>query len=111
MFRNDWFTRWAVWTYGQDIHLVHHLYPNVPHNKLGALHELLLHKSSVYRANVIEVHGTFRGKDDYPAIVDVMSEMDPCGEIEERPEVNPSDSRRRKDWGGGSRRRAAAGQL
>ena len=110
IFRNDWFTRWAIWTYGQDVHLVHHLYPNVPHYKLDELHDLLLRKSPDYASNVVEVHGTFRSRDDYPAIVDVMREMDPYGEIYESRNAPPTRSwhpKRKRE--GDSRRRAAAG--
>ena len=72
VFFTDWFTRWAIFTYGQDIHLLHHLYPNVPHYKLAALHATLKKESATYAENVVEVHGTFRSRDEYPSIVDVM---------------------------------------
>ena len=76
VFMADWFTRWAIFTYGQDVHLVHHMYPNVPHYNLLPLHQDLKAKSSLYADNVVEVHGTFRSRDEYPSIVDVMSAED-----------------------------------
>ena len=35
------FIRWAMFVYGQDAHLTHHLYPAVPHYNLPRLHQLL----------------------------------------------------------------------
>jgi fatty acid desaturase len=32
----DPFTRWAVFVYGQDMHIPHHLFPAIPHNRLPA---------------------------------------------------------------------------
>lgn len=74
VFFADWFSKWAIYTYGQDIHLVHHIYPNVPHYSLLGLHHELLEKSPEYADSVVEVHGTFRGRDHYPTVIDVMSE-------------------------------------
>ena len=41
VFFTDPFTRWAVFVYGQDMHIPHHLFPAVPHYRLRKLHELL----------------------------------------------------------------------
>ena len=41
VFFTDPFTRWAVFVYGQDMHIPHHLFPAVPHYRLRNLHELL----------------------------------------------------------------------
>ena len=41
VFFTDPFTRWAVFVYGQDMHIPHHLFPAVPHYRLRSLHELL----------------------------------------------------------------------
>ena len=34
VFFTDPFTRWAVFVYGQDMHIPHHLFPAVPHYRL-----------------------------------------------------------------------------
>ena len=34
VFFTDFFTRWAVFVYGQDMHIPHHLFPAVPHYRL-----------------------------------------------------------------------------
>ena len=36
VFFTDPFTRWAVFVYGQDMHIPHHLFPAVPHYRLAA---------------------------------------------------------------------------
>ena len=46
VFFTDPFTRWAVFVYGQDMHIPHHLFPAVPHYRLRRLHELLKEASS-----------------------------------------------------------------
>lgn len=54
----DPFTRWALLGYGNDFHLIHHIYPNIPHYHLQAAHALLLERSEDYRNELQEVHGT-----------------------------------------------------
>jgi hypothetical protein len=59
VFFTDWFTRWAVFVYGQDMHIPHHLFPAVPHYRLEELHAVLKSSSNDYQALVVECHGTF----------------------------------------------------
>lgn len=73
VFYTDWFTRWSVFVYGQDMHIPHHLFPAVPHYRLGALHGLLKERHEGYREHVVECHGTFHGDADRPAILDVLT--------------------------------------
>jgi fatty acid desaturase len=54
----DLFSRWAVFGYGNDFHLVHHIYPNVPHYHLRGTHQQLHDESSDYREGVEETYGT-----------------------------------------------------
>ncbi|HEY4313578.1 MAG TPA: fatty acid desaturase [Pirellulales bacterium] len=57
------FIRWAMFVYGQDAHLTHHLYPAVPHYNLPRLHELLKQENQEYAEHVVECHGlVVRGK-------------------------------------------------
>jgi fatty acid desaturase len=73
----DPFTHWAVFIYGQDMHIPHHLFPTVPHYRLGALHELLKTHHEAYRRYVVECHGTFRGDSDHPTILEEMTKEFP----------------------------------
>jgi fatty acid desaturase len=59
----DPFTRWALLGYGNDFHLIHHIYPNIPHYHLRAAHALLLERSEAYREQFQEVHGTVHHRD------------------------------------------------
>ena len=43
-----WLMKWAVFPYGMDLHLAHHLFAMVPHYRLSELNELL-DTTSVYR--------------------------------------------------------------
>jgi fatty acid desaturase len=54
----DPFTRWALLGYGNDFHLIHHIYPNIPHYHLRKVHAELIEKSEAYRRELVEVHGT-----------------------------------------------------
>ncbi len=73
VFFTDPFTHWAVFIYGQDMHIPHHLFPTVPHYRLPALHELLKEHNETYRKFVVECHGTFRGGHDHPTILQEMT--------------------------------------
>ena len=43
-----WVMKWAVFPYGMDLHLAHHLYSMVPHYRLSELNQLL-QTTTVYR--------------------------------------------------------------
>jgi fatty acid desaturase len=73
VFFPDPFTRWAVFVYGQDIHLTHHLCPAVPHYRLLALHRLLQREVPDYADHVVECHGTIHPRGDHPTILDVLA--------------------------------------
>ncbi len=59
----DPFTRWMLLGYGNDFHLIHHIYPNIPHYHLRAAHALLLDRSAEYRTHFQEVHGTLHHRE------------------------------------------------
>jgi len=73
VFFTDPFTRWAVFVYGQDMHIPHHLFPMVPHYRLRRLHELLKKGHAAYRQEVVETHGTFHDIAGRPTILDEMT--------------------------------------
>ncbi len=70
----DPLTRWAVFVYGQDMHVPHHLFPVVPHYRLGELHRLLKRDHEEYARDVVEVHGTFANDRGLPTVLDVLTE-------------------------------------
>ena len=73
VFFTDPFTRWAVFVYGQDMHIPHHLFPAVPHYHLPRLHDLLKRENDMYRSQVVETHGTFQDLMGRPTILDEMT--------------------------------------
>jgi fatty acid desaturase len=73
VFFADPISRWAVFVYGQDMHIPHHLFPAVPHFRLRRLHDLLRESHPVYRTHVVETHGTFRDAQGRPTILDEMT--------------------------------------
>ena len=88
VFFPDYFTRWAIFVYGQDIHVTHHLYPVVPHYRLMKLHRLLQQTDAKYRAMVVECHGTFLRRGNHPTILDVLSQPAP-GDHKEAARMSP----------------------
>jgi fatty acid desaturase len=78
VFFTDPFTRWAVFVYGQDMHIPHHLFPAVPHYRLRRLHALLKARHANYRDQVVETHGTFHDSLGRPTILDEMSRPRPA---------------------------------
>jgi hypothetical protein len=73
----DPFTRWAVFIYGQDMHVTHHLFPAIPHYHLRPLHDFLRAHHDDYARYVVECHGTFANADGSPTILDVMTDTRP----------------------------------
>lgn len=66
--------RFAVFPFGQDYHLPHHMYATVPHYRLKKLHALLMQYPE-YRAEALEVHGYFAPPESpqvHPTVVDVL---------------------------------------
>lgn len=66
--------RFAVFPFGQDYHLPHHMYATVPHYRLKKLHALLMQYDE-YRAEALEVHGYFASPEKpqvHPTVVEVL---------------------------------------
>jgi fatty acid desaturase len=78
--------RWAMFIYGQDIHLTHHLYPAVPHYNLRKLHKLLVENNAEYAQHVVECHGVLWNDNGRLTVLDCM-QVPTC----EPPLVEPSD--------------------
>jgi fatty acid desaturase len=51
-----WFQEWIMHPHGDGFHLVHHLYPGVPHQHLKQVHNLLM-QDPVYREQGKHTHG------------------------------------------------------
>ncbi len=69
----DPFSRWAIFMYGSDIHLTHHLHPLVPHYKLRRLHESLKRNSAQYADEVVETYGMFRrSRPEFPCLIETI---------------------------------------
>ncbi len=80
VFYVDPFTRWAVFIYGQDMHVTHHLFPAIPHYNLPGLHDFLRANHDDYAHYVVECRGTFANDGDSPTILDVMTDPRPFPE-------------------------------
>ncbi len=74
VFLVDPFTRWAIFVYGQDMHVPHHLFPGIPHYRLSRLHKLLKAEHTEYAQSVVECHGTFTNRNGLPSILDLLAE-------------------------------------
>lgn len=72
--------RYAIFPWGMDYHLPHHLFASVPHYKLKALHTFLLGDAE-YREKGLVVEGwSHRKSAGHPTIVDVLGpEFTPQG--------------------------------
>lgn len=66
--------RWAVMGYGNDYHLIHHIYPKVPCYHLREVHEHLLDHATGYRDAVMETEGFHRGRHGYASLLDSLAE-------------------------------------
>lgn len=70
----DWFTRWAVLGYGNDFHLIHHIYPNIPHYYLQETHRSLMEQSEAYRDSVVETRGVFVSPEGNTSLIASLEE-------------------------------------
>lgn len=70
----DIYTRWALLGYGNDCHLVHHLYPNIPHDRLAEVHGALLQESGEYAAQVAESYGVVCAPKGQRSILDMLAQ-------------------------------------
>ncbi len=77
VFLTDPFTRWAVFVYGQDMHVPHHLFPSIPHYHLPELHRALKASDAEYAERVVECEGTFHNSGGRPTILEVLSGPSP----------------------------------
>ncbi|MEQ8823704.1 MAG: fatty acid desaturase [Filomicrobium sp.] len=67
------FLRYAVFPFGMDYHLPHHINASVPHYRLKDLHSFLMQRDEKYAAQALVVEGWKQNnKHDVPGIVDVL---------------------------------------
>jgi fatty acid desaturase len=59
----DPFTHWGLLGYGNDAHLVHHIYPNIPQYHLYEAHLKMLEVAPDYKNLAEETYGTFASSD------------------------------------------------
>lgn len=69
----DPFTRWALLGYGNDVHLVHHIYPNIPHYRLMEAHTRMMDECPDYGSLVEETYGTFGGRGRQKTLLDALA--------------------------------------
>jgi fatty acid desaturase len=65
---------WAVFPYGQNFHLIHHLFASIPHHRLPRVHEIL-QRCALFRESVTVCRGYFfrRRGSDGPSVLDLLS--------------------------------------
>ncbi|MDX2036217.1 MAG: fatty acid desaturase [Isosphaeraceae bacterium] len=67
-------TRFAIFPYGQDFHLTHHLFDRIPHHRIARAHTTLL-RYPPYRESVVVCRGYFarRSGTTGPSLLDLVS--------------------------------------
>jgi fatty acid desaturase len=71
----DPFTRWALLPFGNDYHLIHHIYPNIPHYHLRAAHLDLLDQSEDYRNGLTEVEGNVKSSGELLSVSESLASL------------------------------------
>lgn len=72
IFKIDPFTRYAVFPWGMDYHLPHHLFVSVPHYKLKKLHEFMLREPEYAEKGVVVENWVKPSKSGLPTLMDVL---------------------------------------
>ncbi len=67
--------RWSLLGYGNDYHLIHHLYPNIPCYRLQEVHRRLAEESALYREQVEETQGCLESpaREGIPTLLESLS--------------------------------------
>jgi fatty acid desaturase len=78
----------AVFPFGQQYHLPHHLFASVPHYRLRELHELLL-RFHEYRSAAVVASGYFLRRPGHSSVIDVLSAPHRSRELHS-PYIDPS---------------------
>jgi fatty acid desaturase len=66
--------RYAVFPFGMDYHLPHHIYAAVPHYKLPDLHKLLVKRDAAYAREAVVVDGYFWSQSgEHPSVLDALA--------------------------------------
>lgn len=67
--------RWAVFPYGQDFHVLHHLFAMIPHHQMRRAHAMLL-RYPAYQRDIVVCRGYFWRKRGTvgPCVLDVLAE-------------------------------------
>ncbi len=66
------FARYAIFPWGMDYHLPHHLFASVPHYKLNELHQFLLGDREYAEKGLVVEGWSHRKSGGHPTIVDVL---------------------------------------
>jgi len=70
----DLFTRWVLLGYGNDFHLIHHLYPNIPQYNLRRLHQKFTKESPEYKESIEENQGIHITQEGQPlSVLDALA--------------------------------------
>ncbi len=77
------FIRFAIFPWGMDYHLPHHLFASVPHYRLKDLHKFLLADPKYAEKGLIVEGWSMQRADNHPTIVDVLGpDYEPKGDDE-----------------------------
>lgn len=88
----DPFTRWALLGYGNDFHLIHHIYPNIPQYSLRGIHRQLWDESEEYREGIEENHGILKTRES-TGDLSVLDALADTGPMPHRPAATSSTDR------------------
>ncbi len=69
----DPFTQWALLGYGNHVHLVHHIYPNIPHYCLLDAHGRMMNDCEAYGQSAEETHGLFAAREGRKSLLDSLA--------------------------------------
>jgi fatty acid desaturase len=75
IYRARWLEREIFFPYGEAFHVLHHMFPGVPHRFIHRAHEVLLHYPP-YRDNVVRCNGFFIKADRQstrPSVLDILA--------------------------------------
>ena len=97
VYKARWLEREIFFTFGEHNHVLHHMFPTIPHHRMDSAHDVMM-RYAPYRDTVVTCNGFFMKADprsDEPTVLDILAApADRYARGNRLPQATQSDIRR-----------------
>ncbi|QGJ71712.1 Hypothetical protein PBC10988_34190 [Planctomycetales bacterium 10988] len=75
VYEANWFDRQVFFPYGEWNHVLHHMFPSIPHHQMHCAHEIMMHYPP-YRDQVVTCNGVFwrhKPHSENPSVLEILT--------------------------------------